>query len=85
LKIDENQILRWDAVIFGPDDTEWEGAIFNLSIEFKETYPAEPPKVTFLHPKMFHPNVYANGEICLDILQKGWTQAYNVLAVMKSI
>ena len=78
-------MMHWEAMIFGPDDTEWEGGVFFLNVEFKENYPNEPPKVSFKHPKMFHPNIYANGDICLDILQKGWTQAYNVLAIMKSI
>jgi ubiquitin-protein ligase len=71
--------------MMGPDDTEWEGGIFNLRIEFHEEYPVKPPKVVFVYPKMFHPNIYVNGEICLDILQKNWTQAYNIMAVMKSI
>jgi len=72
--------------MFGPDETEWEGGVFHLSIELSDNYPSEPPKIKFLHPKpVFHPNVYVNGEICLDILQKGWTPAYNVLGALKSI
>lgn len=76
--------MRWEAIIFGADDTEWEGGVFNLSVEFAEDYPTKPPKVAFL-TKMYHPNIYVNGEICLDVLQKGWTQIYDILAVMKSI
>lgn len=73
-------------MIFGPDDTEWEGAIFYLIVTLPDTYPNSPPKIKFLHPKLvFHPNVYVNGEICLDILQKGWTPAYNILSALKSI
>ncbi len=59
--------MKWEAVILGPDETEWEGGVFNLKIEFGEDYPTKPPKVTFL-TKMYHPNIYQNGEICLDIL-----------------
>ena len=69
----------------GPDNTDWEGGVFHLLLEFTKEYPTKPPRVTFVHPKMFHPNIYTNGEICLDILQKQWTQAYNALAIMKSI
>ena len=67
LRITEDNFMKWEAVIFGPDDTEWEGGVFNLSMEFTEEYPTKPPKVVFL-TKMYHPNIYTNGEICLDIL-----------------
>lgn len=66
--MDDNQIDNWEAVIFGPDDTEWEGGVFQLRIQFPDKYPVDPPKIKFLHPTMFHPNIYVNGEICLDIL-----------------
>jgi ubiquitin-protein ligase len=58
-KIDDNKLHLWQAIIFGPDDTEWEGAVFHLNIEIGNNYPNEPPKIKFVHPKkMFHPNVY---------------------------
>jgi len=47
--------MTWQAVIFGPDDTIWEGAIFMLSMEFTEDYPNKAPNVKFLN-KIFHPN-----------------------------
>jgi ubiquitin-conjugating enzyme E2 A len=84
-KVNESNLFLWSAVIFGPDDTEWEGAVFHLTMEFTEEYPTKPPTVVFIHPRMFHPNIYLNGKICLDILGTGWTQAYNSLAIMKSI
>jgi len=64
----QSNILSWQAVIFGPDDTPWEGGTFNLTLEFTEEYPNKPPKVKFI-TKMFHPNIYNDGQICLDILQ----------------
>jgi hypothetical protein len=30
---------RWNAVIFGPDGTVWDGGVFKLSLEFSEDYP----------------------------------------------
>ena len=51
----ESNIMVWQAVIFGPDDTPWEGGTFSLILEMTEEYPNKPPKVRFVS-KVFHPN-----------------------------
>jgi len=51
----ENNLMLWEAVIFGPDDTPWEGGTFKLTMEFSEEYPVKPPNVKFI-TEMFHPN-----------------------------
>eukprot|EP01127_Copromyxa_protea_P019733 TRINITY_DN6474_c0_g1_i1.p1 TRINITY_DN6474_c0_g1~~TRINITY_DN6474_c0_g1_i1.p1 ORF type:complete len:163 (-),score=25.17 TRINITY_DN6474_c0_g1_i1:25-492(-) len=80
----EDNIFYWEALIFGPEDTPWEGGTFKLSLTFTEEYPQVPPKVAFM-TKIFHPNVYANGKICLDILDNNWTPSYNVSTILVSI
>ena len=80
-----DNIMFWDAVIFGPDNTIWEGCICNLTLEFTEEYPNKPPKVKFVKPKMFHPNIYLDGQICLDILQNQWSPIYDISAILTSI
>ena len=65
-------MMIWEAIIFGPDDTDWEGGVFKLMMEFTDKFPGEPPKVKFLS-RMYHPNIYTNGEICLNILGKDWS------------
>ena len=77
----EKDMTKWEAVIIGPDDTEWEGAILKLLIDFTNDYPANPPNVKFL-TKMFHPNIYVNGEICLDILDNKWTPIMNAISIL---
>lgn len=80
-----DNIMVWSAVIFGPEDTCWDGGTFKLKLEFEEDYPNKAPKVLFVCP-MFHPNVYPkDGVVCLDILQKNWSPIYDVSAVLTSV
>ena len=79
-----DSLFHWEAVIFGPEDTIWDGGCFNLTIEFTEEYPNKAPKVKFL-TKMFHPNIYTDGSICLDILQHAWSPVYDVSSILTSI
>jgi ubiquitin-conjugating enzyme E2 A len=73
-----------NAVIIGPADTAFEDGTFRLVMHFEEQYPNKPPAVKFIST-MFHPNVYASGELCLDILQNRWSPTYDVAAVLTSI
>ncbi|PFH34907.1 putative ubiquitin conjugating enzyme E2 [Besnoitia besnoiti] len=79
-----NDIMKWNAVIFGPEDTPWEGGTFQLEMIFSNEYPNRPPLVRFLS-KLFHPNVYNDGNICLDILQTQWSPIYDISAILTSI
>ena len=81
---DGDDIMQWTCIIFGPDDTIWEGGIFQLKMVFSEEYPIKPPTVVFI-TKMFHPNIYVNGNICLDILKENWSPTYDVIAILSSI
>jgi len=60
------------------------GGTFKLILEFSEEYPNKAPQVKFVS-KIFHPNVYADGKICLDILQNQWSPIYDVAAILTSI
>ncbi|GAB7337836.1 hypothetical protein MBLNU457_4236t1 [Dothideomycetes sp. NU457] len=79
-----DNVMTWNAVIIGPSDTPFEDGTFRLVMTFEEQYPNKPPGVRFIS-QMFHPNVYATGELCLDILQNRWSPTYDVAAILTSI
>ncbi|KAF7458639.1 ubiquitin-conjugating enzyme E2 2 [Cryptosporidium felis] len=80
----DDEMLHWDAVIFGPEGTVWEGGIFRLDIQFTDEYPNKAPNVRFI-TKVFHPNVYKNGNICLDILQQQWSPVLDICSILTCI
>ena len=53
--IDESNYFIWEAVIMGPEDTEYEGGAFTATLTFPQEYPMLPPKMKFTCP-MWHPN-----------------------------
>lgn len=58
-------------------DSPYTGGVFFLSITFPTDYPFKPPKVSFT-TKIYHPNINANGSICLDILRDQWSPALTI-------
>lgn len=87
IKIDPtDDMLIWIGSIKGPPDTPYQEGDFPLIIRFTENYPIKPPSIKFLEPKkIFHPNFYKDGKICIDILQSNWSPALNVEKVLLSI
>lgn len=79
-----NNMYIWEAVIFGPEKTIWEGATIKLILEFNDEYPNKPPTVKFITP-LFHPNVYSDGRLCLDILTNQWSPIYDAYTILASI
>ncbi|TKC39617.1 hypothetical protein EI555_004991, partial [Monodon monoceros] len=55
----ENNIMVWNAVIFGPEGTPFEDGTFKLTIEFTEEYPNKPPTSLLDEP---NPNSPANSQ-----------------------
>jgi ubiquitin-protein ligase len=58
-------------------DSPYSSGVFFLSIAFPTDYPFKPPKVNFT-TRIYHPNINANGSICLDILRDQWSPALTI-------
>jgi len=82
--ISEEDLFRWEAMIFGPEDSPYHGGVFHLTINFPSEYPFKPQIITF-RTKIFHPNINAAGGICLDILKSQWSPALGISKVLLSI
>jgi|TARA_B110000091_G_C13566738_1_gene370844 ubiquitin-conjugating enzyme E2 G2 len=65
--IKEDDPYKWEALMMGPDDTPFEGGCFRAILEFPRSYPMNPPTVRFT-TKMWHPNIYPDGKVCISIL-----------------
>ncbi|KAG8996373.1 Ubiquitin-conjugating enzyme E2 7 [Tulasnella sp. JGI-2019a] len=65
--VSESNFFEWEALIHGPKDTPYEGGVFVAKLNFPTDYPLNPFKMKF-EPPLFHPNVYADGNVCISIL-----------------
>ena len=65
--ISEDDIFIWEALIQGPEGTPYSGGIFPAELRFPRDYPLSPPSMRFVG-EVWHPNVYANGFVCISIL-----------------
>jgi ubiquitin-conjugating enzyme E2 R len=92
-----DNLFEWEVAIFGPPNTLYQGGYFKSCIKFPQDYPYSPPTVRF-STKMWHPNIYENGDVCISILHppvddptntelpsEKWNPAQNVRTVMMSI
>lgn len=82
--VSENDMFNWKATIMGSEDSPYAGGIFFLNIHFPSDYPFKPPKLQFT-TKIYHPNINANGGICLDILKDQWSPALTISKVLLSV
>tara|TARA_B100000768_G_C11284189_1_gene380867 strand:+ start:8334 stop:8771 length:438 start_codon:yes stop_codon:yes gene_type:complete len=81
----DDTLLIWKGHIKGPDDSPYSGGIFPIVMKFDETYPIKPPSVQFTK-KVYHPNIYRDGKICIDILQnQNWAPSLNIQSILISL
>lgn len=79
-----DNLFRWKATIEGPPGTVFENSVYKLRLAFPSNYPYRGPRVSF-ETQCFHPNVDAQGNICVDILQKHWSALLDVRTLLLSI
>jgi len=77
-------MTHWVGYIDGPEDTPFAGGRFHLIIDFPSDYPFKPPQMQFITP-IFHPNISASGEICLDILHSQWSPVLSIRSLLISL
>jgi ubiquitin-protein ligase len=91
----EDDFLKWEGYIIGPEDSLYEGGIFPVKISFTKNYPNKAPKVCINN--IIHPNIYDNGNVCISILHDGsdeygyeqdnerWLPTHGINTIMLSI
>lgn len=60
--LSEDDLLRWEALVQGPEGTPFEGGVFPAELRFPKDYPHAPPTMRFLGD-IWHPNS-ASSPLC---------------------
>lgn len=95
--VNEDNLFEWEVALFGPPDTLYQGGYFKAHMKFPPDYPYSPPSVRFI-TKVWHPNVYENGDLCISILHppvddphsgelpcERWNPTQNVRTILLSV
>lgn len=85
IEVEDDDMRQVTAFISGPPDSPFAGGTFRLLIEIPNTYPFDPPRVTFL-TKIWHPNISArDGYVCLDTLGHQWSPAFTLKTLLLTL
>ncbi|KAF9978872.1 hypothetical protein BGZ73_008873 [Actinomortierella ambigua] len=81
LILNEDSIDDIQAWILGPEGTPYEGGCFRVRIQLVPDFPNSPPICNFL-TKIFHPNVSAQGDVCVSTLKKDWKRDLGIKHIL---
>lgn len=90
---DEVDITSGWALIFGPEDTPYEGGSYIFKVKFPDNYPFSPPEFKSLVQDTvtrFNPNMYRDGKVCLSLLNTWhigdkWSACQTLSTILLSI
>ena len=97
-QLKNEDIFNWNValIVINPDSLYY-GGYFKAKMTFPTNYPYSPPTFQFNRP-LFHPNIYADGKLCISILHapgndemsgesagERWSPAQRVESVLISI
>mmetsp|Transcript_57232 Transcript_57232/g.48332 ORF Transcript_57232/g.48332 Transcript_57232/m.48332 type:complete len:107 (+) Transcript_57232:140-460(+) len=75
-------------MIIGTEDSPYHNGFYIYKIWVTEEYPFKPPKCQFMSTNgtlRFHPNMYADGKVCLSILGTWNGPEWNPLLNLSSV
>jgi len=96
ININENNMLNWKVLIFGPSETIYESGVYECEFNFSRDYPNKPPEFKFI-TNIPHPNIYPDGKVCISILHDGvdefnyediserWNPSHSVNSIIMSV
>ncbi|KAK9743699.1 Ubiquitin-conjugating enzyme [Popillia japonica] len=84
VQINDEDVTDIQGFIEGPAGTPYVSGLFKVKLMLGKDFPQLPPKVYFL-TKIFHPNVAANGEICVNTLKKDWKPELGIKHILLTI
>ncbi|KAL6121946.1 UbcD6 [Nucleospora cyclopteri] len=78
VKMNSENPLKWDCQIYK------EGVYYQLILYFDKKYPTVPPTAVFTS-KVFNPNVFKTGHVCLDLLSTRWQPSLTVADIFEGL
>lgn len=84
MELENDNIMRWNVIIAGPEGTPYAGGRFVVSLNF-DNYPFKFPNPKFV-TKIYHPGVSKEtGEICTRHLEQTWAPVRNASYVIEFV
>jgi ubiquitin-conjugating enzyme E2 R len=98
IEMKDDSVYNWIvAIMVVNSDSYYDGGYFKAEMKFTNSYPYSPPEFKFLRP-IFHPNIYADGKLCISILHppgddemsgetasERWSPLQGVESVLRSV